>query len=212
MTKTPPYVSSQGNLRKVLQKILEAATPERFTQDFLETKLGLSGGSARPLIPFLKRIGFLGSDGTPTNLYKLFRNSTESGAAAAQALKLGYSEIFKVNEYAHDLTDGKLKGVLVQITGQEEGSAVIRFIIASFKTLKEFCTFDKELESGLDLIQEQNIESAMQNISIPPQSMSNNGVGLNLSYTINLNLPATSDISVFNAIFKSLKENLLSDK
>jgi hypothetical protein len=34
-------------------------------------------------------------------------------------------------------------------------------------------------------------------------------MGMNLSYTINLNLPATSDISVFNAIFKSLKENML---
>jgi hypothetical protein len=33
--------------------------------------------------------------------------------------------------------------------------------------------------------------------------------GLNLSYTINLNLPETSDVEVFNAIFKSLKENLL---
>ena len=33
---------------------------------------------------------------------------------------------------------------------------------------------------------------------------------MNLSYTINLNLPATSDIAVFNAIFKSLKENVLS--
>jgi len=34
--------------------------------------------------------------------------------------------------------------------------------------------------------------------------------GLNLGYTINLHLPATSDIAVFNAIFKSLRENLLS--
>ena len=32
-------------------------------------------------------------------------------------------------------------------------------------------------------------------------------LGLNLSYTIYLNLPKTDDISVFNAIFKSLKEN-----
>jgi len=34
-------------------------------------------------------------------------------------------------------------------------------------------------------------------------------VGLNLSYTINLNLPETDDINVYNAIFKSLKENML---
>jgi hypothetical protein len=34
-------------------------------------------------------------------------------------------------------------------------------------------------------------------------------VGIHLSYTINLNLPPTPDIAVFNAIFKALRENLL---
>lgn len=33
--------------------------------------------------------------------------------------------------------------------------------------------------------------------------------GLNPGYTINLHLPATSDIAVYNAIFKSLREHLL---
>ena len=36
-------------------------------------------------------------------------------------------------------------------------------------------------------------------------------LGMNLGYTINLNLPATTDVAVFNAIFKSLKEYLLKD-
>jgi hypothetical protein len=40
----------------------------------------------------------------------------------------------------------------------------------------------------------------------PPEAQT---VGLRLGYNINLNLPATSDIAVFNAIFKSLRENLL---
>ena len=34
---------------------------------------------------------------------------------------------------------------------------------------------------------------------------------LSLSYTINLNLPATTEIDVFNAIFKSLRDNLLKE-
>jgi hypothetical protein len=34
---------------------------------------------------------------------------------------------------------------------------------------------------------------------------------INLGYTINLQLPATSDIAVFNAIFKSLREHILPD-
>ena len=36
-------------------------------------------------------------------------------------------------------------------------------------------------------------------------------VGFNVSYTINLNLPETTNPDVFNAIFKSLKENLLEN-
>ncbi len=35
--------------------------------------------------------------------------------------------------------------------------------------------------------------------------------GISLSYTINLNLPTTTDQAVFNAIFRSLKEHLISD-
>jgi hypothetical protein len=35
---------------------------------------------------------------------------------------------------------------------------------------------------------------------------------MGLSYTINLNLPATTEIEVFNAIFRSLRENLLREQ
>ena len=69
MAETVPYVQAYGNITKALERIRQAQTPPRFTQDFLETKLNLSGGSARPVIPFLKRTGFLASDGTPTDLY-----------------------------------------------------------------------------------------------------------------------------------------------
>lgn len=209
MGATFPYVTATGNISRVLIKIQEAATPTRFTQDFLETKLGMSGGGARPLIPFLKRIGFLASDGTPTELYKKFRNSVESGAAAAAALKHGYSQLYEANEYAHDLTDQKLKGLLIQLTGEKEGSNVIRFIMASFKALKEHCNFNEIPISG-----KENVNAIIsESPSVAPEIISENKrtVGMNLSYTINLNLPATSDIAVFHAIFKSLKENLLKD-
>lgn len=210
MAATLPYVVTPGNIPRVLNKIQEAATPQRFTQDFLETKLGMSGGSARPLIPFLKRIGFLASDGTPTDLYKRFRNSTESGAAAAAAIKTGYSILYEANEYAHDLPDEKLKGLLVQLTGEKENSSVLRLIMGSFKALKEFCNFDEQLEPEKEPITKTSTPAE----PIPPIRLPiehKRGVGLNLFYTINLNLPATSDIAVFHAIFKSLKENLLKD-
>ena len=208
-----PYVNSPGNLRKALDKVIEASTPPRFTADFLGTKLGLTGGSARPIIPFFKRIGFLGSDGTPTELYKQFRNSAESGAAAARALKVGYEALYSANEYVHDATDTKLKGLIVQLTGEPDKSKVVTLIVSSFKVIKDFANFDEVETEEVIVGQEPEPHVLNQSVqmNIPPQQKTTDGVGLNLSYTINLNLPATSDIAVFNAIFKSLKENLLSE-
>ena len=74
-----PYVQSTGTLEKMLDKIKTASVPERFSQDFVSTKLSMKGGSARSIIPFIKKLGLVGSDGTPTERYKEYRNSAKSG-------------------------------------------------------------------------------------------------------------------------------------
>lgn len=208
-----PYVVSTGSLTKVLTKIQAAATPARFTQDFLATKLGLPGGSAKPVIPFLKRTGFLGSDGTPTELYKRFRNQRQRGSAAAEALRTGYESLFQANEYAHELSDEDLRGLIVQLTGVEEGSRVLTAVVASFKALLEHAVFDETEGNNTDdspsPVGDEDIddnESAPTSFQDETEALVG---GLNIGYTINLHLPATSDIAVFNAIFKSLRENLL---
>ena len=66
-----PYLNAYGNITKVLNKIKEAETPNRFSQDYLATTLQLPGGSSKPVIPFLKRTGFLASDGPPTEWTRL---------------------------------------------------------------------------------------------------------------------------------------------
>src|SRR6202020_1128965 len=101
-------------------------TPDRFTVDFLETKLGLKGGGARPVIPFLKKTGFLATDGMPTSLYKKFRNPVQSKAAAAEALRKGFAQLYAINEYAQDLKDPELKGIIVQATGVDDGASTIK--------------------------------------------------------------------------------------
>lgn len=47
MAHNLPYVTIAGTLTKVLEKINTAAVPERFTQDFLATKLGIQGRYSR---------------------------------------------------------------------------------------------------------------------------------------------------------------------
>lgn len=197
-----PYVNAYGSIGRTLRKIKDATTPDRFTQDFLATKLDQKGGSPKPVIPFLKRTGFLASDGAPTQVYKRFRNNSQAGAAAAEALRQGYKPLYEVNEYAHGLSDDELKGLIVQVTGLEGDSGTVKAMIGSFKALREFADFEAVATSEV----EDDTDSPANGAG----AQTGGALGsVKLGYTIHLNLPATSDVAVFNAIFKSLRDNLL---
>jgi uncharacterized membrane protein YgcG len=208
-----PYIQAYGNITKALQKIKSASTPDRFTQDFLATKLGLKGGSAKPVIPFLKRTGFLSSDGSPTSLYKRFRNPAVSGAAAAEALRAGFGALYEINEYAHDAPDEELKGIVVQATGLEEASSTVRAIVKSFRAIQAFADFDAAAGEGASDADGGDGDEGDDGGGGGGGGRAGGGGdrSINLGYTINLQLPATSDIAVFNAIFKSLREHILRD-
>ncbi|WP_186276175.1 DUF5343 domain-containing protein [Burkholderia gladioli] len=217
-----PYVTATGNVDKALSAIKQAATPTSVSQDFVKTVLNIRGGSGNQITSFLRKIGFAGADGTPTSIYTRFRStdSEASGGAAAEALKIGYSALYKRNEYMHQLSDEKLKGLIIEETGAGGESSVVNLIINCIKSIKKYANFDITntktitepraeigfINNNLNHLRERDKEQGGANGSAPSQDSS---IGLNLSYTINLNLPATSDIAVFNAIFKSLKENLL---
>src|SRR2546422_7355193 len=182
-----PYMMAYGVITKTLEKIKSAATPDRFTQDFLATKLSIKGGSARPVIPFLKRIGFLGTDGAPTDRYKRFRNAAAAGTAAREALKQGFKPLYDRNEYAHDLKDSELKGLIVEATGMEPDGSPIKALLGSFKALKAYAKFDGEEASEEESGDSEESEAAAADRHLGGERPSVSKLGF--SYTINLNLP-----------------------
>jgi hypothetical protein len=206
----PPFMNGYGTTAKILTKIKEAQTPDRFTQDFLSTKLGFPGGTARAFIPLAKRLGLLEGDGKPSDLYKAFRNHAHSKAAMATAIKKGYSQFYERNEYAHDLDKKKLEGLVVEITGLEAGHATTRAIVGTFETLKSFADFNKPEIRKEDPPEPKAGGSMKSSPEVEVPSEDSSDIKLNLAYTINLVLPKTEDVAVFNAIFKSLRENLLN--
>jgi hypothetical protein len=197
----PPYMNAYGNVQRILERLKTAETPEKFTQDFLATVLGFSGGGAKPFIPLAKRMGLLNSDGTPTALYHRIKNRRQSGAALAEAIRIGYPELFRRNQYAHKLSGDDLEGLVMEVTGLSGDAQQVRSIAKTFQALVEAADFD-----GEGKVPDEPAEPAT-----PPARVAtgDQAPDLRFSYTIYLNLPNTSDIAVFNAIFKSLRENLL---
>jgi hypothetical protein len=220
MAENLPYSTSVGTLEKVLDKIKTASAPERFTQDFVGTKLAMKGGTARACIPFLKKMGLVGSDGTPLDLYKEFRNPGKSRIALGKAFKILYIRLYEMNEYVHDSNDEDVLGLIMECTGNEHDNAATKYTLSTFNMLRKHSDFEVEDTSEVDLVDSDYDDSPVRQVSpvnfnLPPHHSApqtqTTGKGINLSYTINLNLPATKDIEVFNAIFKSLKEHILED-
>ncbi len=204
-----PYVTSPGNIEKALVGIKAAATPSNVTLDFVKTILKIPGGSGNQMSSYLKKIGFVDPDGSPSYLYKKYRNPDTSGMAVADALKVGYAPLNLRNEYWFKLTDQQLRGLIIEETGQSHDSNVVSLILNNIRALKKFASFD-EVEPPVAALGAMEITETPNTLPSPRVVYGEaQGLGMNLAYTINLNLPATSDISVFNAIFKSLNDNLL---
>lgn len=215
MAENLPYSTSAGTLEKLLEKIKQASAPERFTQDFVNTKLSMKGGTAKACIPFIKKMGFVANDGSPTDLYREFRNPAKSRLAVGKAFRKLYERLYEMNEYVHDASDNDVLGLIVECTGNEHDNAATKYTLTTFNMLRKHADFDTfdAIEQAVEIDQPQADPEVPNQIPInlPTQSLPQQGKSINLAYTINLNLPATKDIEVFNAIFKSLKEHILED-
>lgn len=207
-TKNIPYFAVPGTLTKILEKIKSAATPDNFNGDFLENTLGFKGGNYKTFIPWAKKTGLINSDGTPSALYKKFRNPTTSKSSLGEALRKGYADIFSKDENADKLDKAKFKGLVMETTGESHDSKMVEYMVNSFWNAKSLAEFAPKSDSE----QEDSInDNPDKPTDTPPSDHHKKKVSLGINYTINLVLPKTDDPAIYNAIFKSLKDNLLND-
>lgn len=211
MADYPPYMNAYGNVTKILNKIKDAKTPDRFSHDYLDTVLGFSGGGARPFISLAKRIGLLNADGSPSELYSRFRNPGQSEQAMAEMIRKGYPELYKRNEYVHALDKTGLQGLVMEVTGLDNTSDTLRAIVNTFEALKSFANF--ELTAPPSTSESTDGEPTQTGVAADvsgSDSVALIGSQLRFSHNIYINLPDSTDVDVFNAIFKAMKEHLLS--
>ena len=201
MTNYPPYVNAYGLLSNLLKAIKIANAPTKFNRDFINTILSLKSSSYNAMIPLLKNLGLIDAGNVPTQDYRDFRDEANSEFVFGKKIKEAYTVLFSANEYAHRLTKEQVAAKLRSILGVGEDDKTVPNIAGTFVELCKFANFEgtpktkkEETKDLPDIIKQQSQISK-----------------IGLSYTINLNLPATTDIEVFNAIFKSLKEHILNE-
>ena len=200
------YVTGHARLQRFFQAIQAGGVPDRVTVEFLKT-LGLTSSNDRAIISVMKAIGFLDPTGSPTSLYKRYRSKTEGGRVLAEALGAAYSDLFLANTKANELTIDKLRGIVA--TKTDKGERVVKEIARTFKALCDAADFSSSEEvkpvEQVDLSESEN-DNAGSSAREAGNRILKEPV---FHYNIQLHLPTTTDISVYNAIFKSLREHLL---
>lgn len=115
----------------------------------------------------------------------------------------------KKNEVVHKADEAKVVGYIVEITGLTKTDSVVRHIYNYFDAVRQYLPNDFSA-SGSPKSNYEN-ESASPE-KLPSQDLdrtSRSEQELGLSYHINIVLPETENQMVFDAIFKSIKRNLL---
>jgi hypothetical protein len=203
----PPYVNAYNGIPKLFSKIKEAAVPPKFTVDFVSTALGFKSSSFRAMIPLLKRLGFIDQNNVPTQAYRDYRDDSQSGAVMAAQLREAYRQLFAANEYAYRLEKKDLQARLRSLLGAAENDVIVGYVASTFTELSKLAEWD----ASPPIRPREEVPRREEEGALPLSRREALPARLGLSYTINLNLPATTEIEVFNAIFKSLRENLLRE-
>ncbi|WP_127599959.1 DUF5343 domain-containing protein [Nitratireductor alexandrii] len=157
-------------------------------------------------------MGFLTADGTPTDLYKQFLDGSRWQKVLAEAVKDAYGDIFvlKAKPTNSDLQmiAGKFKSTYNLSDIAAERAARTFLALLNLSDPDTLYGSQKQTETPApSSASEPSPSSDPQPEQVSPMGANPQNVGLH--YNIQIHLPATKDIEVYNAIFKSLREHVI---
>lgn len=207
------YTVKPGSVPAYFDAMLNAEAPERFTTRFLES-LEFKSHNDRLIINVLKDLGFLDTDGVPSDRYYEFLDRSVSAKAVAEGVREAYSDLFAVQKNAHELSSEDVKNKLRTLYKGTKNDNLINRIASTFAALCDYADFSsprrseapKETdETNQEPKKEEETEDKTQK-AIPNRHGS---LSLDsLQYHINIVLPESRDQAVYDAIFKSLRDHM----
>ena len=215
MALTTSYLTSVKNFEGIMNSILGARAPERFTNKFLED-LGYKSSNDRLILGVLKSLGLLNDTGEPTQRYYDFLDQTQSKKVIATGIQEAYEDLFNLKRAAQNMSQEEVKNKLKTLTQGSKGDKVIDSMARTFKTLCDYADW-----SEIPINSQVNSTSASKNNDISekpdyvvqnsPKSVESKPISnqLGLHYNIQIHLPETTNMAVYDAIFQSIKKHLM---
>lgn len=204
MALTSSYVLPTNRIPELFQKIRDGQAPDQLTHQLLKD-YGFRSSNDRAFIPLLKTLGFLSPDGKPTQRYQLYRDHSQSKKVLGEALKEAYGDIFLIKANPTNSDKEAIEGKFKSFHNTSDN--VAQLMSKTFFGLLALADL-----TGTPLKEQKHKVTSKQEeaTTTSEQSTFNQTALTGLHYNIQIHLPATKDVEVYNAIFKSLKEHLLA--
>ena len=208
MAITNSYLTSTKNLESIINSVINAKAPERFTNKFLED-LGYKSSNDRLIIGMFKALGLLDDNGQPLQRYYEFLDQTQTGRIIAIGIEEAYEDLFNLRKDAQNLTNEEVKNKLKTITQGQKSDKILSLMAMTFRAFCDLADWDavktdepKTVEAPPVVKKNDNVEDAGTKGVTPKADM-------NLHYNIQIHLPETTNMAVYDAIFQSLKKHLM---
>lgn len=205
MSLPKAYTNNYGKIASLLKTIRDGTAPETFNRAHLKD-LGFTSSHDFATIQVLKALDFLSSDGKPTSRYMSYLDKSKYKRVLGEAVRSAYNDIFvlKANPSKSDtaMIEGKFK------TEFNSSDKVAKARAATFFALLDECEIQSEDAQDKDKAEAE--ESADEETKDSPPPLPGSGQrDTTFHYNVQIHLPPSKDIEVYNAIFKSLKEHLI---
>lgn len=194
-----PSTPSPKNVTELFEKIQAIGVPKTKVNFGYLKSLGFKSSYDGYLVGVLKSMGFINADGSASNMWQAYGVKKQRGSVMASAIKNTYSGLFATYQNAHGESDSTLLDYFKEKTGASDKDA--GRMVETFRNLCAFADFEAALAVA-PVPEPFPREEAARIPTVTP--------GLTVNINVQLTLPATDDESVYDKLFSSLKNNLLS--
>jgi hypothetical protein len=204
------YTVAFSRIPDLFAKIRDGQAPDVLSIQLLKD-WGFTSSNDRALLQVLKELGFLSPDGKPTPRYHEYRDHSRSKAVMAQALRDAYGDLFLIKEHPTEADKAAIQGKFKSFHNVSDNLAAVMtknfFALLGLADLGAAGEKRDEAPKANEK-QDEGGETPRRKASNEEGSQSVMG---GLHYNIQIHLPATKDVEVYNAIFKSLRDHLVDE-
>jgi hypothetical protein len=208
LSLTNSYLTTTKNLTSIINSVINAKAPERFTNRFLED-LGYKSSNDRLVIGMFKALGLLDDSGQPVQRYFEFMDQTQTEKILAVGIEEAYEDLFNLRKDAQNMTNDEVKNKLKTLTQGHKSDKILTLMAMTFRAFCDIADWDKpkqkKAQESTKSLPKDNTPPATPQIPTDKEQQ----IDMNLHYNIQIHLPETINMAVYDAIFQSLKKHLL---